>query len=395
MKKILITLLLLSAWSSHAQEKFTINGSLKGSMDGQEVYLIFTDYTENTPIDTTVVKDGEFFFTGKVDYPAMHKIIINRTPEGEESSERYWSAMEFYLENSPITFEADLDSLYTYYRKANQKPAIIKGSKTEDEHNYFKGLLKEKRAKLGELNNEYLEKYHVPSLSGEFNTEEGIRLSKEMQNLEGEIKEATTAYIRKNPKSKVAYDLARINFLGMFIELNESQINELVEIIKQGWEGTDHYSSFVQLANKAKKTALNTKYQDFELLTPDGEKVAISSLIKNGEYSMLEFWASWCGPCRGEIPHLVEINKKYKDAGFNIISISLDENDKHWKKAMQEEGMTWPQLNEPNGFGGEISQAYNILGIPFAILLDPEGRIVDFNMRGAKLDAALLDIYKF
>ena len=65
------------------------------------------------------------------------------------------------------------------------------------------------------------------------------------------------------------------------------------------------------------------------------------------------------------------------------------------KKAMQEEGMTWPQLNEPNGFGGEISQAYNILGIPFAILLDPEGRIVDFNMRGAKLDAALLDIYKF
>src|SRR5699024_5227358 len=160
-------------------------------------------------------KDGEFFFTGKVDYPAMHKIIINRTPEGEESSERYWSAMEFYLENSPITFEADLDSLYTYYRKANQKPAIIKGSKTEDEHNYFKGLLKEKRAKLGELNNEYLEKYHVPSLSGEFNTEEGIRLSKEMQNLEGEIKEATTAYIRKNPKSKVAYDLARINFLGM------------------------------------------------------------------------------------------------------------------------------------------------------------------------------------
>src|SRR5699024_534601 len=395
MKNILIALLLLCAWGSQAQDKFTINGSLKGSLDGQEVYLIYTDYVENTPIDTTVIKDGKFFFTGRLDYPAMHKIIIDRTPEGEESSERYWSAMDFYLENSPITFEADLDSLYTYYRKANQKPAIIKGSKTEDEHNSFKNSLKEKRTQLAMLNNEYLENYHLPSLKGEFNTEEGIRLYREMQNLEGEIKEANTEYIRKNPKSKVAYDLARINFLGMFIELNESQINELVEIIKQGWEGTDHYSSFVQLANKAKKTALNTKYQDFELLTPEGEKVAISSLIKNGEYSMLEFWASWCGPCRGEIPHLVDINKRYKDAGFNIISISLDENDKHWKKAMKEEGMTWPQLNEPKGFYGEISQAYNILGIPFAILLDPEGRIVDFNMRGAKLDATLLDIYKF
>ena len=122
MKNILIALLLLCAWGSQAQDKFTINGSLKGSLDGQEVYLIYTYYVENTPIDTTVIKDGKFFFTGRLDYPAMHKIIIDRTPEGEESSERYWSAMDFYLENSPITFEADLDSLYTYYRKANQKP---------------------------------------------------------------------------------------------------------------------------------------------------------------------------------------------------------------------------------------------------------------------------------
>lgn len=181
----------------------------------------------------------------------------------------------------------------------------------------------------------------------------------------------------------------------MFVEITVEEIDELIALVKKGWEGTLRYIEFVEMAEKAKKTALYSTYQDFELLTPEGNKVRLSSLVPQGQYCMLEFWASWCGPCRGEIPHLAKVNEKYKDSGFKIISISIDEKEHHWKKAMEQEKMIWAQLNDPNGFDGEIAKAYNILGIPFAILLDPDGRIVDFNMRGAKLDAALLDIYKF
>ena len=395
MNKLFTVALLLLSMISYAQKNYTITGNIAGKADGNKVYLYKNDYTEDVKIDSAVIKKGTFKFVGAVSSPMLYRIVIDRTRKGEESSPRNWTSTYFYLENSPITIAADIDSLSTYYYNANKKAAIVKGSKTEDEYTAFKESLKDKKAQIATLDKEYLEKYHLPTMDGIFNTEEGIRITKAIQPLEKEVKVAILEYIRANPKSIIAYDQARMNFIGMFVELTDDEITELQQLIKIGWEGTERYTNFMELSEKAKKTALHTKYQDFELLTPEGNKMKISSLVPKGEYCMLEFWASWCGPCRGEIPHLVKINEKYKDAGFKIISISIDEKDAQWRKAMEEEKMTWTQLNDPNGFNGEITKAYNIQGIPFAILLDPEGRIVDFNMRGCKLDVALLDIYGY
>lgn len=395
MKNILTGLLLLLSASGFAQEKYTIDGVVAGKANGNKVYLYKNDYGQDVVKDSTIIKKGKFQFKGSVSSPMYYRVMIDRTPKGQESAPKYWTSSHFYLENSPIKFEAHIDSLTTYYHQAKKKPAVITGSKTEDEYTAYKESIKDLRKQSSDLDREYMEKYHLPTIDGVYNTEDGIRIMKELQPVEKAIKAKKMDYIRNNPKSIVAYDLARMYFLDMFIELTEAEITELENVVKQGWEGTDRYTNFIAMSEKAKKTALFTKYQDFELLDTLGNKVAISSLVPKDGYCMLEFWASWCGPCRGEIPHLVKINEKYKDAGFKIISISIDEKDAHWRKAMKEEGMTWDQLNDPKGFEGDISKAYNILGIPFAILLDSEGRIVDFNMRGAKLDAALLDIYKF
>ncbi|MBL1410236.1 TlpA disulfide reductase family protein [Sphingobacterium faecale] len=395
MNKLITAALLLCSIATIAQEKYTITGTIAGKTEGNKVYLYKNDYAEDVKVDSSVIKKGKFKFVGSVPSPMYYRVVIDRTPKGKESSPRNWTSTHFYLENSPITIEGHIDSISTYYYTPQKKAAMVRGSKTEDEYTAFKESLKEKRVQIAALDKEYMEKYHLPTMDGIYNTEEGIRLTKAMEPLAKDIKAATFEYIHSNPASIVAYDQARMNFLGMFVELTEEEITDLQQIIKKGWYGTERYTSFMELSERAKMTALHTKYQDFELLTPEGNKASISSLVPKGEYCMLEFWASWCGPCRGEIPHLVKINEKYKDSGFKIISISIDEKDEHWKKAMEEEKMTWTQLNDPNGFKGEISQAYNIQGIPFAILLDPEGRIVDFNMRGAKLDAALLDIYGF
>ena len=109
---------------------------------------------------------------------------------------------------------------------------------------------------------------------------------------------------------------------------------------------------------------------------------------------MLEFWASWCGPCRGEIPHLKHVWKEYKDKGFDIVSISVDEENKDWQKALREEKMDWPQLNDPKGVQGPAQQVYNITGVPACILLDKEGRIYKTDTRGAYLDAELENLCK-
>lgn len=395
MKMFLTLILSIATLLTSAQEGYTIHGKISGEAEGRKVYLRYNDYIKNEAIDSTTIVNGQFEFKGTVSTPAQHQIIIDKTSEGQKSSERNWTSTLFYLENSNINYEGHIDSLSTYFYNSKLKPAIITGSKTEDESKAFKLLKREVRKDLVKLDREYNEKYYEPAQKGVYNTEEGIRITKEMIPIENRSKQFTLDYVKNNPNSVVAYDQALYEFLGMFVEVTVEQIDDLISSVKLGWEGTPRYDQFIQYANKAKPTALNSQYQDFELANPEGKKVKISSLIPEGSYTMLEFWASWCGPCRAEIPHLAKTHQKYKDAGFTIISISIDENKAHWEKAMEQEKMIWNQLVDLQGFGGEISQAYNISGIPFAILLDPNGKIINFNMRGARLDQALLDIYKF
>ena len=113
--------------------------------------------------------------------------------------------------------------------------------------------------------------------------------------------------------------------------------------------------------------------------------------MKPGAYNMLEFWASWCGPCRGERPHLRHL---YEVCGkdFNMISVSIDERDADWKKAVQEEGMEWYQLCDQKGRKGPVAIEYQVSGVPYCIVLDPEGKIVCGGVRGAELDVVVQDL---
>jgi len=162
--------------------------------------------------------------------------------------------------------------------------------------------------------------------------------------------------------------------------------------LKNDWSSSAQYPMLQMQAEMAKHTAIGNHYIDGTVVTPEGKQVKLSSLIKKGEYTMLEFWASWCRPCRQEIPHLKKVHEKYKD--FNIISISVDERDADWKKAMAKEGMTWTQVRNPEGFGGMVMGEYGINGIPACLILDKDGNFYKTNMRGAYLDAFLFDYYK-
>lgn len=107
---------------------------------------------------------------------------------------------------------------------------------------------------------------------------------------------------------------------------------------------------------------------------------------------MLEFWASWCGPCRGEIPHLKHVNKILGDK-FNMISISIDAKDSDWKRALTEEQMPWAQLVDNGGFKGPVSEVYKVMGVPHCIILDKQGKMIYAGLRGAQLDLVLSRLY--
>jgi thiol-disulfide isomerase/thioredoxin len=299
----------------------------------------------------------------------------------------------FYLENSPIRYAGNLDSLPTYYYKRDRvvAPPRITGSATENQAAALRASLAPLNKQLAAVNKQYTDEFHIPAMAGKFNTPAGIKLARQEWALDEQLRQRKLAFIKANPKSVVAYDQANYFLSGMFVDLTVKQISELQAMVEKGWAGTPRMAAFNAKAEKSKLTAIGTKYQDFTLTTPEGKQVKLSSYVPKDKYTMLEFWASWCGPCRAEIPHLRNVYDT-KGKSFQIVSISFDEKDADWRKAMKEEGMVWPQLSEPKGFEGEIAQAYGIQGIPFSLMLDKEGRILRVEMRGAYLDATLQDL---
>lgn len=395
MKKIIFALLCCASLMACQQkpEGYVINGNIAGNCDGMKVLLVNeVDYPPVT-IDSTVIKNGKFQFTGKLELPGEYQIQIDRSLKGDEADLR---ASRFYLENSVITFSGHIDSLATYYWSNDEslKEAVIRGSATQDLFNQYKTSIADLSHRKSETYEKYLEVYHRPSMDGIFNTEEGIQLTKEIERLEKEVDIATWNFIEQHPGSIVGYNLANRFLEGMYVNLTVPQINQLTDLITKSWANYPKMAeAFKTKAEKAKKMALGEKYQDIELKNTEGKIVKLSEYIPEGKYVMLEFWASWCGPCRGEIPHLRHIDKEYKDKGFEIISISIDENDTDWKKALKEEKMTWTQLCDPKGFEGPVAKVYNITGVPTCIILDKEGRIFKNDMRGASLDAVLQELY--
>lgn len=130
---------------------------------------------------------------------------------------------------------------------------------------------------------------------------------------------------------------------------------------------------------------------DFTQLTPEGEEMSLSDL--RGKYVLIDFWASWCGPCRRENPNVVRMYKAYKDKGFEILGVSLDRDKDRWLAAIEKDQLTWRHVSDLKGWSNAVAQQYSIRSIPRTILLDPEGRIVAKNLRGASLEAKLKELF--
>ena len=136
-------------------------------------------------------------------------------------------------------------------------------------------------------------------------------------------------------------------------------------------------------------TDIGNHYREIKAETPDGKPVLLTSLVKPGHVTLLDFWASWCVPCRQEIPFLKELYEKYHDKGFDIVSISLDKTKQAWMKALEKEQMPWPQISDLKAWDGPITQDYGIQAIPFVFLLDQQGNIVLKNQHGHLLETAV------
>lgn len=236
----------------------------------------------------------------------------------------------------------------------------------------------------------------VAQLNQEFTAAAQRKDEQTMQQVQGKYlqflkkynDQIATLLVEKSPS------LAVINLLQSNVLDKDQYYNtylQVAEKLKEEWGTYSQAESFINYVDKMKLLAVGQPAPEISLSDPDGKVVPLSSM--KGKYVLVDFWAKWCGPCRQENPNVVRAYQKYKSKGFTVYGVSLDRNREDWLRAIEEDKLTWTHVSDLKYWQSEAAKTYNITGIPFSLLLDPNGVIIAKNLRGAALHQKLAEIF--
>ena len=380
MKKILcFSVLLFAVFQVHAQEKFTIKGDVsKVSMPIAKVYLNYYADGKST-MDSSDVVDGKYSFSGSLGDPLMASL---RAKYQEDPNAKTIRAISYNRDIKQLFIENAKISVVSTDSFAN---ATIKGSKSHAEFVKWDNLMKPENQKGGELNKEYSELYKKKDQAGM------DRIEAEFDKLTASKNVKNKQYLAENPSSPIAMFIFR-QLAGYDINADEAEpiFLSLSEKLRSGPAGKE----MAEKIEIAKKTGVGRMAMDFTQNDTLGNPVSLSSF--KGKHVLIDFWASWCGPCRQENPNVVKAFNNYKDKGFTVLGVSLDQpnaKDK-WMKAIHDDKLTWTHVSDLKYWKNEVAVQYGIQAIPQNYLIDPQGKIIGKNLRGEALNKKLEELFK-
>ncbi|WP_460500280.1 redoxin domain-containing protein [Hymenobacter agri] len=349
-----------------AADGYEVAGQLKNAPAGTVLHLgelTGNQFVEKTQAQTDA--NGKFTLKGTALAPGIYQLKVDEANQ-----------VLLFLDNKThVQVSGDAKSLPATY--------AVKGSKDAEVLRQLTLVMDGSKNQLEDLG----KRYNAAGQAGK--ADEMKAIEKEYFAIQGRNSAKIKGLIRRNATSVVSGFA-----VGAFLNPDEEfQFADSVAAVQRKANPESPFTKELTARLEPMRiTAQGAMAPEINLPTPEGKPLALSSL--RGKYVLLDFWASWCGPCRQENPNVVRAYNKFKDKGFTIYSVSLDQDKAKWVKAIESDGLTWNHVSDLASWNSVAGAAYGVKAIPQSFLIDPQGRIIAKNLRGEALAAKLAEVLK-
>ena len=339
---------------AQGQIKYSVSGTYAD--EGKKVYLI--DQLTDKAIDSMAVAGGKFSFTGTAAKDAFMAI---------KAENKNWLTL-FFNDGTPIFI--------------NVSDSTLKGSPQNERLTKYDI---EQNVPISSFSKK------VSGMSEDEIKAHQEELMEEMKKLmEGQSAFANRIF-KEERQSLIPLAFSNAYFMDNGIEAYDELVKEQTAFSNHPYlkKVKDEVAEMLQPKDSQKTAFIGQQFTDIEMADPDGKMHKISELVGKGKYVLVDFWASWCGPCRAEMPNVLEAYNKFHDKGFEVVGISFDQKRDAWVKAVEQLKMLWLQLSDLKGWNCAAAPIYKVDAIPDNILIDPQGKVIDRALRGKALHSRL------